>query len=94
MKLTGTISLDAGVHNADILQYYFGEAASAFGQVRLFERKRVRRNTEGPGGFYARWAANMPDSIEPTGEDAMRSKPDTAPTDPVPSIDEPPFVAA
>ncbi|HTD76468.1 MAG TPA: Gfo/Idh/MocA family oxidoreductase [Chloroflexota bacterium] len=71
MKLTGTISLDAGVHNADILQYYFGEAASAFGQVRLFERKRVRRNTEGPGGFYARWAANMPESIEPTGEDAI-----------------------
>ena len=71
MKLTGTITLDAGVHNADILQYYFGDAASAFGQVRLFERTRVRRNTEGPGGFYARWAANMPESIEATGEDAI-----------------------
>ncbi|MBV9171149.1 MAG: Gfo/Idh/MocA family oxidoreductase [Chloroflexi bacterium] len=71
MKLTGTISLDAGVHNADILQYYFGPAQSAFGQVRLYEKTRVRRNTEGPGGFYAKWAANMPESIEATGEDAI-----------------------
>jgi predicted dehydrogenase len=71
MKLTGTISLDAGVHNADILQYYFGPFASAFGQVRLYEKTRVRRNTEGPGGFYARWSANMPESIEATGEDAI-----------------------
>src|SRR6202022_5122776 len=31
MKMSGTISLDAGVHNADILQYYFGDARSAFG---------------------------------------------------------------
>jgi predicted dehydrogenase len=71
MKLTGTITLDAGVHNADILQYYFGDAYSAFGQVRLFEKRRVRRGTDGPAGFYAKWAANMPESIEPTGEDAM-----------------------
>jgi predicted dehydrogenase len=63
--------LDAGVHNADILQYYFGPVHSAFGQVRLFEKTRVRRGTEGPGGFYAKWAANMPESIEPTGEDAI-----------------------
>ena len=48
--MSGTISLDAGVHNADILQYYFGDAASAFGQVRLYEKTRVR-NTDGPGGF-------------------------------------------
>jgi predicted dehydrogenase len=71
MKLSGTISLDAGVHNADILQYYVGDAQSAFGQVRLFEKTRVRGATAGPGGFYAKWAANMPESIEPTGEDAI-----------------------
>jgi predicted dehydrogenase len=71
MKRSGTITLDAGVHNADILQYYVGDAHSAFGQVRLFETKRVRRGTEGPGGFYARWAADMPEIIEPTGEDAL-----------------------
>ena len=71
MKLTGTITLDVGVHNADILQYYFGPANSAFGQVRLYEKVRVARNTAGPGGFYERWADHMPESIEPTGEDAM-----------------------
>jgi predicted dehydrogenase len=71
MKLNGTIPLDAGVHNADILQYYVGDAHSAFGQVRLFEKTRVPRNTDGPGGFYAKWAQNMPESIQPTGEDAI-----------------------
>ena len=71
MKFSGTISLDAGVHNADILQYYFGDANTVFGQVRLYEKHRVRRNTAGPGGFYEKWAANMPESIEATGEDAM-----------------------
>src|SRR5207245_9602999 len=40
-------------------------------QVRLLEKRRVRRGTDGPGGFYAKWAANMPESIEPTGEDAI-----------------------
>jgi predicted dehydrogenase len=71
MKMGGTIPLDAGVHNADILQYYFGEARSAFGQVRLLEKRRVRRGTDGPGGFYTKWSANMPEAIEPTGEDAI-----------------------
>ena len=69
-KLTGTITLDAGVHNADILQYYFGDATSAFGQTRLYERTRIARHTAGPGGFYAKWAANLPPSVEATGEDA------------------------
>jgi predicted dehydrogenase len=71
LKLSGTIPLDAGVHNADILQYYVGEAASAFGQVRLFHPTRVRRDTAGPGGFYAKWADAMPDSMQATGEDAI-----------------------
>ncbi|MGH2615263.1 MAG: Gfo/Idh/MocA family protein [Thermomicrobiales bacterium] len=70
-KLTGTITLDAGVHNADILQYYFGQAASAFGQSRLFEKTRVARETAGPGGFYAKWAASLPPTIAATGEDAI-----------------------
>ena len=70
-KLTGTLTLDAGVHSADILQYYFGDPASAFGQVRLFEKTRVSRNTAGPGGWYEKWAAKVPPTIEATGEDAM-----------------------
>lgn len=70
-KLTGTLTLDAGVHSADILQYYFGDPASAFGQVRLYEKTRVSRNTAGPGGWYEKWAAYVPPTIEATGEDAM-----------------------
>ena len=70
-KMTGTITLDAGVHNADILQYYFGDAASAFGQMRLYEKTRVKRNTAGPGGFYQKWADTFPDTFEATGEDAI-----------------------
>ena len=70
-KLTGTIPLDAGVHNADILQYYFGDAVSAFGQTRLYEKTRYVRDAAGPGGFYQKWAGNLPESIEATGEDAI-----------------------
>lgn len=70
-KLTGTITLDAGAHNADILQYYVGSAAGAYGQTRLYERTRYARDTAGPGGFYEKWAANRPASIEATGEDAV-----------------------
>lgn len=71
MKLTGTITLDAGVHNADILRYYFGDVSTVYGQTRIFEPVRVRADTAGPGGWYEKWAAAMPERIEPTGEDAV-----------------------
>jgi predicted dehydrogenase len=70
-KLTGAITLDAGVHSADILQYFFGDAATAFGQTRLYEQTRVTRETAGPGGFYEKWAANLPETVEATGDDAL-----------------------
>src|SRR5215212_5584703 len=70
-KLTGTITLDAGVHSADILQYYFGDATSAYGQTRLYEQTRVTRETAGPGGFYEKWAATLPQTVDATGEDAL-----------------------
>ena len=67
MKLTGALTLDAGVHNADILQYYFGEPASVYGQTRLFEKIRKKSKT-----LPAWWDGKaFPDEIEPTGEDAM-----------------------
>ena len=70
-KLSGTLTLDAGVHYADILQYYFGDAATVYGKVRLYEQTRVVRRTAGPGGFYEKWAANLPPTVQATGEDAM-----------------------
>src|SRR5436190_9960832 len=71
MKQTGSITLDAGVHYADILRYYMGEFRLVFGESRLHEKTRKNTNSAGPGGFYARWSGGFPDTIEPTGEDAM-----------------------
>ena len=71
MKLSGAIALDAGVHNADILRYYFGDVTTAYGQTRIFEPVRVRQDTAGPGGYYEKWSSTMPERIEPTGEDAV-----------------------
>lgn len=71
MKLRGALTLDAGVHNADILQYYFGPAQQAYGQTRLFEKTRYKTDSTGPGGFYEQWVGDFPNEITPTGEDAM-----------------------
>lgn len=69
-KLTGTVTLDVGVHNADIMQYYLGPAVSVYGEGRLFEKQRYRGEGAGPGGFYAKWAQSVPEVFEATGEDA------------------------
>lgn len=71
MKHTGSITLDVGVHNADILRYYLGEFRFVFGESRQHEKARRNTGSAGPGGFYGRWSANYPDRIEPTGEDAL-----------------------
>ena len=71
MKHTGTIAVDAGVHYADILRYYLGEVRGVFGEARLHEKVRYNTASAGPGGFYARWSADFPEKIEPTGEDAL-----------------------
>jgi predicted dehydrogenase len=71
MKHTGSITLDAGVHNADILRYYMGEVRTVYGESRLHEKVRRNTGSAGPGGFYGRWASGFPDEIEPTGEDAL-----------------------
>jgi predicted dehydrogenase len=71
MKHTGSITVDAGVHYADILRYYLGEVRTVFGETRLHEKIRRSTGSAGPGGFYARWAADMPEQIEATGEDAL-----------------------
>ncbi len=71
MKHTGTITVDAGVHYADILRYYLGEVRAVFGETRLHERVRYNTRSAGPGGFYAQWSSSFPDTIEPDGEDAL-----------------------
>jgi predicted dehydrogenase len=69
-KLSGTVAMDVGVHNADIVLYYLGEPTTVHGEGRLFEKIRYRGEGAGPGGFYAKWAAQVPESFEATGEDA------------------------
>jgi predicted dehydrogenase len=71
MKHTGSITLDVGVHNADILRYYMGEFKTVFGASQQHEKTRKNTGSTGPGGFYGRWSVNYPDMIEPTGEDAL-----------------------
>jgi predicted dehydrogenase len=71
MKHTGTIAVDAGVHYADILRFLIGEVRSVYGEARIHERIRRNTGSAGPGGFYARWSADFPEQIEPTGEDAL-----------------------
>ena len=71
LKHAGAITLDAGVHHADILRFYLGAVRSVYGETRLHERVRCNTRSAGPGGFYARWSERFPDRIEPTGEDAL-----------------------
>ena len=71
MKHTGAITLDEGVHHADMLRYYLGEVATVYGETRLHEKVRHNTRSSGPGGFYARYVNSFPDTIEPTGEDAI-----------------------
>ena len=70
-KMSGTIILDAGVHNADILQFYLGDVETAYGEGRLYERYRYKPDGSGPGGFYAKWSAEVPERFEADGEDAI-----------------------
>lgn len=71
MKHTGTIAVDAGIHYADILRFCLGEVRSVYGEARIQEKVRYNTGSAGPGGFYARWSADFPQQIEPTGEDAL-----------------------
>ena len=71
MKDTASMPVDAGVHEADLMRFYMGEFKLVFGESRLHEKVRYKGNSAGPGGFYGAYLATMPDSIEPTGDDAL-----------------------
>jgi predicted dehydrogenase len=53
------------------MQYYLGEPSAAYGEARLYEPVRYKRDSGGPGGFYAKWANGMPERIEADGEDML-----------------------
>ena len=77
-KLTGTCVFDTGIHNADILQYYLGGAATVFGEGRLYERLRFPPGAASAGKGYASWTdfyekgqGADAGAVEATGEDAL-----------------------
>jgi len=74
-KLAGTIVLDAGTHNADVMQYYVGDADTVYGEGRLFEKYRYKGPAGGPGGFYAKWFDSYRTSSRPTARRAVRVHP-------------------
>jgi predicted dehydrogenase len=68
----GGILLDAGVHNADLMQYYMGPVQQVYARTQRWEPIRYRAPDGGNlTGFYARWAASIPEQIEATAEDSL-----------------------
>ncbi len=73
-KHMGGLLLDAGVHDADMMQYYLGDAREVFARIQLWEPVRYKPTTPtNLSGFYQRWRDEMPDSIQATAEDTLVS---------------------
>lgn len=70
------VLLDVGVHFADIMEYFLGEATTVYAQTRLHEPIRYNPAAEGkeptsnPAGVYGRWQKAMPARFQATAEDA------------------------
>ena len=71
MKNQGGMLIDGGVHNADMMLYYMGDATQVYASVKLWERTRFKTEGGGVSGFYAHWHKEMPDSIEATADDTL-----------------------
>lgn len=74
-KHVGGILIDAGVHNADIMQYYLGPVGEVYGKGKLYEPIRYKPQPSGGGvsPFYAHWQAEVPEQIQATAEDSLIS---------------------
>ena len=71
LKDRSGMTLDAGVHNADILSYFMGDVAEVYATSRLYEKVRYKSDeTTQISSFYERSNKNMPDSIVATMEDS------------------------
>ena len=80
MKHTASMPVDAGVHEADLLRFHQGEWKEVYGQSRLWEKVRYKGAPRpgaqapapgSPGSFYGNARDSMPETIEPTGDDAL-----------------------
>ena len=75
MKDKGALGLDMAVHYTDIVQYYMGEFEEFYGTGRIVETVRYRPEPDAGGHnqleSYRERFKTFPESIEPTGEDAV-----------------------
>jgi predicted dehydrogenase len=76
-KNASGLLLDVGVHFADIMEFFLGDAVSIYAQTRLHEKTRLNpmagRAATGqihPSPIYERWQREMPAEFEATAEDA------------------------
>ena len=72
-KNVGGIIVDAGVHTADQMQYYLGNAREVYAKAKRFEPIRYRGERIGVHNFYEHWYTEVPDQIEATAEDMLAS---------------------
>ena len=72
LKNQGTIAFDAGVHYADLFQYFLGDYEQIFGTGLIVEatRHRPKEFTHELESYRERHKAH-PESIEATGEDSI-----------------------
>jgi predicted dehydrogenase len=76
-KNASGLLLDVGVHFADIMEFFLGDAVSVYAQTRLHEKIRKNPMSGDTGNHqisssqvYARWQKEMPAEFEATAEDA------------------------
>jgi len=71
-KNRGTIALDAGVHYADLFQYYLGDYDLMFGTGLIVAPVRFRpERCDHVLESYRQIHKSLPDSVEATGEDSV-----------------------
>lgn len=72
LKNQGTIAFDAGVHYADLFQYFLGDYAQIFGSGLIVESTRHRPKTfTHELESYRERQKTFPESIKATGEDSI-----------------------
>ncbi|MHB9032256.1 MAG: Gfo/Idh/MocA family protein [Anaerolineae bacterium] len=71
-KHVGGILIDAGVHNADMMQYYLGNITEVYGKTELFEPIRYKPDSSSAlSPFYEHWQGEIPAQIQATAEDSL-----------------------
>ena len=70
LKVRGGITLDVGVHFADIILYYMGDAETVFGRAEVVREVRRRpANPNRPYAYHKRRLEEMEETVRPTAED-------------------------